>query len=90
MGDRADVTWSAGQGLEIAPNNEVECDFVLWYQRKVLYPTELVFGEAKSFRGETSDEKRAIKDAFQADDIERMKKLAVRFPESILVFSTMK
>jgi hypothetical protein len=63
--DRADVTWSAGQKLEIAPNDEVECDFILWYQQKALfgndYPTELVFGEAKSFRGETSNERRAIK-----------------------------
>jgi hypothetical protein len=63
--DRADVTWSAGQKLEIAPNDEVECDFILWYQQKALfgndYPTELVFGEAKSFRGETSNERCAIK-----------------------------
>lgn len=92
--DRANVTWSAGQELELAPEDKVESDFILWYQRKVLsgndHPTELVFGEAKSFRGETSEEKRAKRDAFQADDVERMKKLAVRFPGSILVFSTMK
>jgi hypothetical protein len=92
--DEANVTWSAGQELELAPNNKVEADFILWYQRKVLfgndYPTELVFGEAKSFRGKNYDERRAIKDAFQPDDIERMKKLAIRFPGSILVFSTMK
>ncbi len=92
--DKADVTWSAGQELELAPNEKVESDFILWYQRKVLfgndYPTELVFGEAKSFRGETSEEKRSNRDAFQSDDVERMKKLAVRFPGSILAFSTMK
>ena len=92
--DQADVTWSAGQELELAPKDKVESDFILWYQRKVLfgndYPTDLVFGEAKSFRGETSEEKRANKDAFQADDIERMKKLAIHLPGSILVFSTMK
>lgn len=92
--DQAEVTWSAGQELELAPKGKVEADFILWYQRRVLFgndhPTDLVFGEAKSFRGETSEAKRAKKDAFQADDIERMKKLAIRFPGSILVFSTMK
>lgn len=92
--DLADVTWSAGQELELVPKNKVEADFILWYQRKVLFgtdhPTELVFGEAKSFRGETSEEKRGNRNAFQSDDVERMKKLAVRFPGSILVFSTMK
>lgn len=82
--DRAVVTWSAGQELELGPKNKVESDFILWYQRKQFfgnnYPTEIVFGEAKSFG----------KDAFQADDVERMKSLATRFPGSILVFSTMK
>ena len=92
--DRADVAWSAGQELELAPKDKVESDFILWYQRKILfgndYSTDLVFGEAKSFRGETSEERRTNRDAFQADDVERMRKLAIRFPGSILVFSTMK
>jgi len=92
--DHADVTWSAGQELELAPNDKVESDFILWYQRKKHFgndhPTDLVFGEAKSFRGKNSREKRTIADAFQADDVERMKKLAICFPGSILVFSTMK
>lgn len=92
--DRSHVTWSAGQELELAPNDKVESDFILWYQRKELfgndYPTELVFGEAKSFRGENTGERRDIPDAFQTHDIEKMKKLAERFPGSILVFSTMK
>ena len=90
----ASVTWSAGQELELGPNQKVEVDFILWFQKKVIlgndYPTELIFGEAKSFRGENSDERRAIKDAFQQDDVDRMKQLAIRFPGSILVFSTMK
>ena len=51
---------------------------------------DLVFGEAKSFRGENPEEKHAIKDAFQAEDIERMKRLSIRFPGAVLVFSTMK
>lgn len=82
--DRAVVTWSAGQELNLASGNKVESDFILWYQRKVFfgndYPTEIIFGEAKSFG----------KDTFKDDDIERMKKLATRFPGSVLVFSTMR
>ena len=78
------VTWSAGQELELTPSDKVESDFILWYQRtKVLgndRPTDVIFGEAKSFG----------KDAFQLDDVEAMKKLAVRFPGSVVVFSTMK
>jgi len=79
-----EVTWSAGQELELAPKDKLESDFILWYQRKQMfgndYPTEIVFGEAKSFGREV----------FQAEDVAAMKKLAVRFPASILVFSTMK
>ncbi len=90
----SNVTWSAGQVLELGPKDEIEADLILWYQRKVMfgndYQTDLVFGEAKSFRGENPEEKRAIKDAFQAKDVERMKRLAIRFPGAILVFSTMK
>lgn len=89
-----DVTWSAGQELNFAPNEKLESDFIIWYQRKAMfgnnYPTDLIFGEAKSFRGETSEERKAKSDAFEVEDIERMKKLAIRFPGSILVFSTMK
>lgn len=43
-------------------------------------PTQIVFGEAKSFG----------KDAFKAEDIERMKLLADRYPGATLVFSTLK
>lgn len=82
--DHVDVTWSAGQELELAPKDKVESDFILWYQRKQIfgnnYPTEIVLGEAKSFGRE----------AFQSEDVVAMKRLAVRFPGSILVFSTMK
>lgn len=90
----ADVTWSAGQELQLAPQERVEADFILWHQRKVSfgndYPTELIFGEAKSFRGASSEERRSHGDAFEAEDVDRMKKLSLRFPGSILVFSTMK
>lgn len=78
------VTWAAGQELELSPKSKVESDFVLWCQRKESFgydrPTKLVFGEAKSFGN----------NVFQADDIERMKKLAVRFAGAALVFATMK
>jgi len=78
------VTWSSGLKLELSPVSEVESDYIIWYQREQFYgkdhPPELIFGEAKSF-GE---------DVFKVDDIERMKKLAARFPGSVLVLSTMK
>jgi hypothetical protein len=117
----AAVTWSASQELDFAPNNKIEADFILWYQRKQVfgndYPTEVVFGEAKSFRMSLQKGKAAeiltaelgiakseaervaeklkadvskAKYAFIAEDIDRMKALAMRFPGSILVFSTMK
>jgi hypothetical protein len=88
------VAWSAGQELAFGPNDRIEADFILWYQRKVMfgndYPTQLVFGEAKSFRGENAEERREIDDAFDQRDVDRMKRLATEFPGSILVFSTMK
>jgi hypothetical protein len=78
------VTWSAGQELELAPGSKMEADFILWYQRKQFFgndhATEVMFGEAKSFG----------KEVFQAEDVETLKSLAIRFPGSILVFSTMK
>ncbi len=78
------VTWSAGQELVLAKDKKVEADFILWYQRKQMfatdYPTEVVFGEAKSFG----------KDVFKQDEIDRAKSLAQTFPGTILVFATMK
>jgi len=82
--DTVSATWSAGQNLELGPKRRVEADFILWYQRKMMfgndYPTDLVFGEAKSFG----------KDTFKTEDVEHMKILAERFPGSIYVFATMK
>ena len=92
--DRSDVTWSAGQELTLAPTEKIEADFILWYQRKIMfgndYPTDVMFGEAKSFRGDKVDGKSKRPDAFESKDVERMQKLALRFPGSILVFATMK
>jgi hypothetical protein len=52
----------------------VEADFLLWYQQKhrssTDEPTEVVFGEAKSFG----------KDASKDEDVERMKLLAEQYP----------
>jgi len=82
--DKADVTWSAGQELTLPSADKVESDFILWYQRKqrlsVDYPTEIIFGEAKSFG----------KDVFKDDDINGAKLLAETFPGAVLVFATMK
>lgn len=79
-----EITWSSGQELTLAGGKKSEADFILWNQRKQIlgtdYPTEIVFGEAKSFG----------RDVFKADDISKMKLLAESFPGSILVFATMK
>lgn len=82
--DHVGVTWSAGQELTLATGKKIEADFILWYQRKQMlgidYPTEIVFGETKSFG----------KDIFQDEDVNKMKILGEAFPGSILVFATMK
>ncbi len=78
------VTWSSGQELVLPKNKKIEADFILWYQRKKIlepnHPTEVVFGEAKSFGT----------DVFKDDDVDRMKILAETFPGSLLVFATLK
>jgi hypothetical protein len=82
--DKSEVTWSSGQELTLASGKKSEADFILWNQRKRLfgtdYPTEIVFGEAKSFG----------KDAFKDDDVAKMKLLAESFPFSVIVFATLK
>ncbi|MGE0857801.1 MAG: hypothetical protein AB7I01_01955 [Gammaproteobacteria bacterium] len=83
--DSSRVTWASGQELTWqSDGKKIEADFLVWYQRKRLldpdYPTNIVFGEAKSLG----------KDAFKDDDIDRMKALAEEFPGSILVFATLK
>lgn len=78
------VTWSSGQELTFPSGKKVEADFILWYQRTEMFgldhPTEIVFGEAKSFG----------RDVFKEDDVTRMKHLAEAFPGAVLVFATMK
>jgi hypothetical protein len=81
-GDRANVTYATG--LKIGTANPFEVDFTLWYQRRKFLDIEedpvLVFGEAKSFAAES----------FKQDDLERMRKLADKFPGAFLVFATLK
>jgi hypothetical protein len=81
-GDRAGTTWSSGQELTFSTGKKVEADFLLWYQQKhrssTDEPTEVVFGEAKSFG----------QDAFKDEDVERMKLLAEQYPGAALVFAT--
>ena len=76
------VTYSSGQKLKLISKKEIEIDFILWFQRRgiIHYPTDIVFGEAKSFG----------KDAFKQDDIHNMQSLAEIFPGAILVFTTMR
>ena len=83
-GHRSTVAWSSGQELKLHIGEEIEVDFMLWYQREetsaINYPTEIVFGEAKSFGEEV----------FTPNDVNRMKLLAETFPGSTLIFATMK
>lgn len=82
--DDAQITWSAGQELELGPKSKAEADVVLWYQRKQMfgndYPAEIVFGEVKSFGREV----------FTQDDVDRMRLISERFPGAAIVFATMK
>ncbi len=86
LGDpgRSVITWSAGQELELPSGKKVEADLLIWYQRTQIFgqdhPTDMIFGEAKSF----------AKSAFKKDDVSKMKLLAETFPGSILVFATMR
>jgi hypothetical protein len=79
-----EVTWSSGQTLTLPSGKEAEADFIIWYQRRQMfgtdYPTEVVFGEAKSFGN----------DRFQERDTARLRVLAEAFPGSILVFATLR
>lgn len=90
-GRDTDVSWSAGRILKLPDDQEIEADFVLWYQRKELlglrYSTDTVFGEVKSWGSKGTLE---VKDVFEEQDVARMKRLAEEFPGSILVFATLR
>ncbi|GLQ50050.1 hypothetical protein ACFFJT_06765 [Dyella flava] len=92
------ITWTAGVELTLGAQKKLEADFILWRQRtRTLgadYPTEIIFGEAKSFgsnvKTHTHSKQSLDKDVFTDDDVKRMMALAQAFPGSVLVFSTMK
>ncbi len=94
------VTWSSGLELTFPNEIPIEADFILWYQRTEIFgtdhPTEIVFGEAKSFGRAGSENplmvarRAAKKDVFLDDDVARLKRLAEKFPGAVLVFATMK
>lgn len=96
----SNVTWSSGQELTFPNGKKVEADFILWYQRTQRFgtdhPTEIVFGEAKSFGREGSMNPQNVarratnEDVFKEDDVARMKRLVEEFPGAVLVFATMK
>ncbi|MGY6161839.1 hypothetical protein [Paraburkholderia strydomiana] len=93
------VTWSAGQELSFQSGKKIEADFILWYQRTRMFgtsfPTEVIFGEVKSFGREVPANlggprrKAKREDVFKNEDIARMKLLAESFPGAVLVFATM-
>ena len=85
--NRSRISWSSGLELQLeerGTKKNLEIDFMIFYQRvnvaSIGYPSDLIFGEAKSY-GDNS---------FEAKDICRLKKLANKFPGSILVFATMR
>ncbi len=78
------LTWSTGLDLKFPSSSTTEVDFLLWYQRQLIldeaHEVDLVFGEAKSFAEES----------FKSEDVQRLKRLAILFPGSVLVFAAMK
>ena len=71
-----------------ANNKKLEVDFILWNQKRISTllsnsSTDIIFGEAKSFRKELTGA------VFQIKEINNMKQLAETFPGSLLVFATM-
>lgn len=90
--DGAAVAWAPGQNLKLSTGEKVEADFILWYQRTDLFrrsshPTEIVFGEAKSFGRRSA---APSKDVFTQLDVDRLVLLAEQFPGAVLVFATMR
>jgi hypothetical protein len=83
VGD-AELTYATGLNLAGISSLPFEVDFTCWYRRRALLGRDeepvLVFGEGKSF---------AVK-SFKEIDIERMSKLAEKFPGAFIVFATLK
>lgn len=83
IGD-ADLTYATGLHLAGSGPTPVEVDFTCWYHRRAILGRNeepvLLFGEAKSFAAE----------GFKCVDIERMAKVAEKFPGAFIVFATLK
>ncbi len=83
IGD-AELTYATGLDFSGIGPSSVEVDFPCWYRRRAMVarnePPVLVFGEAKSFAAES----------FTSVDIERISKVAERFPGAFVVFATLK
>ncbi|HEY8162851.1 MAG TPA: hypothetical protein VIF34_11370 [Methylocystis sp.] len=99
FGSDHETTWSAGLDLYPAPKQKLEADFTVWRQERRFEgpdrPTDVIFGEAKSFGKDATQEddggaRKIVPDIVEDKDVERMRTLATLFPGSILVFSTMK
>jgi hypothetical protein len=78
------ITYSTGLNLRVGSEPPLEVDFSLWYRRDSWESDEgeavPVFGEAKSFAART----------FQTKDVQRMRRIAERFPGAFLVFAVLK
>ena len=96
--DRAELTWSSAQEMELPTSKKVEADFILWYRRKEIFgmgrqflrSVRPIFGTAHPTETVFGEAKSFGKDVFEQDDVNKMKLLAETFPGSILVFATMK
>ncbi len=99
--DKAEITWSTGQELDLPSSEKVESDFMLWYRRKEIWPVERTFFASglpnfgiekptETLFGEAKSFGKPGEEVFKQDDIEKMKLLAEAFPCSIFVFATMR
>lgn len=82
--DNSNITWSTSLNLKFESGENLEADFLFWYERKRTfhhnYKSILVLGESKSFGNKS----------FEKKDILRLKSIAKKYPGSVFVFSTMK
>jgi len=83
VGD-GELTYAAGLEFAGVGTSPFEVDFTFWYRRHAMFGRSeeplLVFGEAKSFAAES----------FKIADIDRMSKVAEKFPGAFIVFATLK
>jgi hypothetical protein len=83
IGD-GELTYATGLDFAGIGPSPCEVDFTCWYRRRAMFGRNeepvLVFGEAKSFAAE----------GFKSVDIDRMAKLAEKFPGAFIVFATLK